>query len=203
MYKLMQLPYSTDALEPYIDQLTVETHYGKHHGGYVAKLNGILEGNEELLNMDIAELLVNLSKVEESKRQAVFNNGGQIYNHNVYWESMSPNGGGEPTGKLLEAINKTFGSFENLKKELSEAGATQFGSGWAWLSVNQAKELVVTKTSNAESPLMHSMSPIMTIDVWEHAYYLKYKNLRPDYIEAFFGVANWEGIGAKYDAVVS
>jgi superoxide dismutase, Fe-Mn family len=203
MHALIQLPYPTNSLEPYIDELTVQTHYSKHHAGYVNKLNGLLEGNEELLNMDIADLLVNLSKVDESVRQAVFNNGGQVYNHNIYWQSMSPDGGGEPTGKLQQAIQDQFGSYSQLKAELITAGSTQFGSGWAWLSLDQNKQLVVSKTSNADSPLMYSQFPLMVIDVWEHAYYLKYKNLRPDYLEAFFGVVDWQGIGNRYEQVLN
>jgi Fe-Mn family superoxide dismutase len=197
MFKLMQLPYAYDALEPFIDEQTVQIHYGKHHQGYVNKLNAALEGHSELLSLDLADLLLS-SEVPEDLKTAVFNNGGQVYNHNLYWESMAPNAGGEPTGELLEAINRNFGSFDKFKEEFSQAGSTQFGSGWAWLSVDSEGVLSISKTSNADNPLYHGKTPIMTMDVWEHAYYLKYKNARPDYIQAFWQVVNWEEVGKKF-----
>jgi Fe-Mn family superoxide dismutase len=198
MFTLMQLPYEFDALEPYIDAQTVQIHYGKHHQGYVNKLNTALEGLDDLLAMSIEELLLNIDSVPEGKKTAVLNSGGQVYNHNLYWESLAPQSGGEPTGELLEAINSSFGSFENFKKEFSEAGATQFGSGWAWLSVDANGSLVIDKTSNADTPLLHGKKPLMTMDVWEHAYYLKYKNARPDYIEAFWKLVNWDEVARKF-----
>lgn len=202
MFKLIQLPYDYSALEPHIDSLTVETHYDKHHRVYVAKLNTALEGTE-LLNKNLEEILTNMKMVPEEKYTAVFNNGGQVYNHNLYWNSISPDGGGEPTGKLAEKINSTFGSFENFKKEFSQLGATQFGSGWAWLSIDSQGELVLSSTANADSPIFHKMTPIMTMDVWEHAYYLKYKNLRPDYIESFWNVVDWGSINQRFEQAVS
>jgi Fe-Mn family superoxide dismutase len=201
MFKLMQLPYAYDALEPFIDEQTVQIHYGKHHQGYVNKLNAALEGHSELLSLDLADLLLS-SEVPEDLKTAVFNNGGQVYNHNLYWESMAPNAGGEPTGELLEAINRNFGSFDKFKEEFSQAGSTQFGSGWAWLSVDSEGVLSISKTSNADNPLYHGKTPIMTMDVWEHAYYLKYKNARPDYIQAFWQVVNWEEVGRKFATAV-
>jgi Fe-Mn family superoxide dismutase len=201
MFKLMQLPYAYDALEPFIDEQTVQIHYGKHHQGYVNKLNTALEGYSELLNLDLADLLLS-SEVPEDLKTAMFNNGGQVYNHNLYWESMAPNAGGEPTGELLEAINRNFGSFDKFKEEFSQAGSTQFGSGWAWLSVDSEGVLSISKTSNADNPLYHGKTPIMTMDVWEHAYYLKYKNARPDYIQAFWQVVNWEEVGRKFATAV-
>ena len=198
MFELMQLPYKYSDLEPHIDALTVETHYDKHHRGYVAKLNVALEGTD-LLNKNLEEILQNMSQVPEEKYQAVFNNGGQVYNHNLYWLSMSPNGGGEPVGKLAEKINSTFGSFEKFKEEFSSSGTTQFGSGWAWLTLDSSGELLIMSTDNADSPIFHKMTPIMTMDVWEHAYYLKYKNLRPDYIQSFWNVVDWTAINERYE----
>ena len=200
MFKLMQLPYEYSALEPHIDSLTVETHYDKHHRGYVKKLNAALEGTD-LLNKDLEEVLTNMKEVPEEKYTAVFNNGGQVYNHNLYWNSMSPDGGGEPNGSLAEKINKTFGNFEKFKEEFSKLGATQFGSGWAWLAVDSNGELIITSTSNADSPIFHKMTPIMTMDVWEHAYYLKYKNLRPDYIQSFWKLVDWESVQSRFDKI--
>jgi Fe-Mn family superoxide dismutase len=200
MFILMQLPYSTDALEPHIDTQTLETHYGKHHAGYVKKLNAALEDQKDLLEMDLEVLLTSLDKVPANLQKAVVNNGGQVYNHNLYWNSMNPNGGGVPTGSIAEAIDSEFGSFENFKEELSNTAATTFGSGWAWLSVDTSGKLEISSSSNADSPLLHGKTPILTIDVWEHAYYLKYKNLRPDYISAFWEVVDWESAEARYQA---
>ncbi len=196
----MTLPYGYSDLEPYIDALTVETHYDKHHRGYVAKLNQALESHSDLLEMSIEDLLKNLNKIPDEKKIAVINNGGQVYNHNLYWESITPNGGGEPAGELAEKINESFGSFNQFKADFSNTATTQFGSGWAWLSLDSKADLVISSTSNADSPLLHGMTPIMTMDVWEHAYYLKYKNLRPSYIEAFWNLVNWEEIAKKYNA---
>jgi Fe-Mn family superoxide dismutase len=202
MFELMQLPYDYSALEPHIDRETVETHYDKHHRGYVAKLNAALEGTD-LINKNLEEILQNMNLVPEEKYLAVFNNGGQVYNHNLYWMSISPNGGGEPSGQLAEKINQTFGSFEKFKQEFNDLGTTQFGSGWVWLSVDSNKELVLESTSNADSPIFHKMTPIMTMDVWEHAYYLKYKNLRPDYIQSFWNIVDWKAISKKFEDAVA
>ncbi len=202
MFTLPQLPYPTTALEPFIDDLTIQTHYGKHHQTYVNKLNAALENNPEYLEMDLIELLKSIPSLPENLKGPVTNNGGQVYNHNIYWESMAPNAGGKPSGKLLEAIEETFESFEKFKELFSAAGINQFGSGWAWLSVNENKELEVSSTSNADSPLLHGKNPILTMDVWEHAYYLKYKNLRPDYAGAFWNVVNWTEVSRKYEALV-
>jgi Fe-Mn family superoxide dismutase len=202
MFELMQLPYDYSALEPHIDRETVETHYDKHHRGYVAKLNAALEGTD-LINKNLEEILQNMNLVPEEKYLAVFNNGGQVYNHNLYWMSISPNGGGEPSGQLAEKINQTFGSFEKFKQEFNDLGTTQFGSGWVWLSVDSNKELVLESTSNADSPIFHKMTPIMTMDVWEHAYYLKYKNLRPDYIQSFWNIVDWKAISKRFEDAVA
>jgi superoxide dismutase, Fe-Mn family len=199
MFTLPQLPYSYDALEPFIDAKTVEIHHSKHHNTYVTKLNDALKDAPEYLQMSLEELLQSIPTLPANLQGPVTNNGGQVYNHNLYWESIAPNAGGLPTGKLLEAINEAFGDFENFKKIFSEAGATQFGSGWVWLSVDSSGLLVVDKTSNADSPLMHGKKPILTMDVWEHAYYLKYQNLRPDYISNFFNLINWTEVSRKFE----
>ena len=199
----MSLPYSLEALQPYIGADTLQIHHGKHHQAYVNKLNEILAGYPDLLEMSIEDILKNLDSVPESIKIAVINNAGQVYNHNLYWESMGPNAGGEPTGKLLEEINTTFGSFEKFKEEFSNLGVTQFGSGWTWLSVDASSKLVIEKTGNADSPIMHGKTPILTMDVWEHAYYLNYQNRRPDYISAFWNVVNWTEVSRKYEEVMN
>ncbi len=203
MFTLMQLPYNYEALEPYIDAKTVEIHYSKHHQAYVNKLNEALNSFPDLQNKTLEELLINLQDLPEDLRTPVLNNGGQLYDHNIYWESMSPNTESQPSGELAQAINQKFGSFEKFKEEFATLGTTQFGSGWAWLSVDQNGQLVAEKTSNADSPLLHGKTPILTMDVWEHAYYLKYQNKRPDYIQAFFNVINWTKVGQKYQKVAS
>lgn len=203
MHTLMSLPYSLEALQPYIGADTLQIHHGKHHQAYVNKLNEILAGYPDLLEMSIEDILKNLDSVPESIKIAVINNAGQVYNHNLYWESMGPNAGGEPTGKLLEEINTTFGSFEKFKEEFSNLGVTQFGSGWTWLSVDASSKLVIEKTGNADSPIMHGKTPILTMDVWEHAYYLNYQNRRPDYISAFWNVVNWTEVSRKYEEVMN
>jgi Fe-Mn family superoxide dismutase len=197
MHTLMKLPYQYSDLEPFIDAKTVEIHYSKHHQTYVNKLNEALAGTD-YAQRDLADLLKNVESLPENLKTPVINNGGQVYNHNLYWESMSPNSKAQPEGILAEKINQKWGSFDNFKSEFSNLGATQFGSGWVWLSVDQNKELVLEKTSNADSPIMHAKTPIMTMDVWEHAYYLKYQNLRPDYIKAFWSVVNWSEIESKF-----
>ncbi len=196
-FTLSELPYAYDALEPHIDARTMEIHHSKHHNGYTTKLNGAIEGTE-LAGKSIEEILKNL----DMSNGAVRNNGGGFYNHRLFWTIMSPNGGGEPTGELASAINAAFGSFEGFKTAFSNAAATQFGSGWAWLCVHPGGKLEVCGTPNQDNPLMSGIGcsgfPIMGIDVWEHAYYLNYQNRRPDYITAFFNVINWEEVAKNY-----
>ncbi|ESU30653.1 superoxide dismutase [Bacillus sp. 17376] len=196
-FKLPQLPYAYDALEPHIDKETMNIHHTKHHNTYVTNLNNALEGNEELLSKTVEEVVSNLDAVPEAARTAVRNNGGGHANHSLFWQVISPNGGGEPTGELAEAINSKFGGFEGFKEEFSKAATTRFGSGWAWLVVNNG-ELEVTSTPNQDSPLMEGKTPILGLDVWEHAYYLNYQNRRPEYIGAFWNVVNWEEVSKRY-----
>ncbi|NLC96957.1 MAG: superoxide dismutase [Erysipelotrichaceae bacterium] len=199
MFKQVELEYAYNALEPYIDALTMETHYEKHHKAYTNNLNGAVE-KLNLDNKSIEELLSTLDTIQdEALRKAVRNNGGGFYNHNLYFKSMKPNGSKTPTGELKDLIDETFGSYDNLKDELSKLGANQFGSGWAWLSLTPDNKLVTSSTPNQDNPLMDSSNtPLLGIDVWEHAYYLKYKNLRGDYINAFFEVVNWDEILKNY-----
>lgn len=197
-FELPNLPYAHDALEPHIDAKTMEIHHGKHHAGYTNNLNNAIKGSD-LEGKTIEEIL----EVCESN-PAVRNNGGGFYNHCLFWEVMSPNGGGNPSGALADAINNAFGSFENFKDEFSKAAATRFGSGWAWLCVKDGK-LEVCSTPNQDNPLMGigcSGTPILGLDVWEHAYYLNYQNRRPDYINAFFNVINWGVVADKYSAAL-
>jgi Fe-Mn family superoxide dismutase len=200
-FTLPALPYATDALEPHIDKLTMEIHHGKHHQAYVTNLNKALEGKPEADN-SIDDIIKNISKFPA----AVRNNGGGHYNHSLFWTLLSPNGGGEPTGALADAIKSTFGSFADFKTKVSEAGATRFGSGWAWLIVMADKKLAVTSTSNQDNPLMDIAevkgTPILGIDVWEHAYYLKYQNRRPDYLAAIWNVINWNHVAELYSKAV-
>ena len=193
-FELPNLPYAHDALEPHIDARTMEIHHGKHHAGYTSKLNAAVEGTD-LEGKDIETLLR-----EHSDNGAVRNNGGGFWNHALFWNSMSPNGGGAPEGALAEAIDRDFGSFENFKDEFSKAAATRFGSGWAWLCVNNGK-LEVCSSANQDNPLMPGVGcgghPILGLDVWEHAYYLNYQNRRPDYINAFFNVVDWGAVAAR------
>lgn len=196
-FELPSLPYSFDALEPHIDARTMEIHHGKHHAGYVANLNKALEGTE-LEGKSLDELLKDISKYPV----AVRNNGGGHYNHSLFWTVMGPNKGGNPSGELAEAINSTFGSFDSFKEKFSTAAATRFGSGWAWLVVANGK-LAVTSTPNQDNPLMDVAevkgTPILGLDVWEHAYYLHYQNKRPDYISAFWNVVNWDEVAKRYN----
>lgn len=196
-FELPALPYATDALEPHIDKQTMEIHHGKHHQAYVTNLNKALEGKPEA-GQSIEEIVKNISKFPA----AVRNNGGGHYNHSLFWEVIGPNKGGEPTGELAEAINAAFGSFADFKTKFAEAGATRFGSGWAWLSVGADKKLVVSSTPNQDNPLMDIAevkgTPILGMDVWEHAYYLKYQNRRPDYIAAFWSVVNWDAVAERF-----
>lgn len=198
-HELPELPYSHDALEPFIDKTTMEIHHGKHHNAYVTNLNNAISGNESLESKSIIELISDLDSVPEDIRGAVRNNGGGHANHSLFWSIMGPGKGGEPSGALGEAINSTFGSFETLKDEFTKAGMTRFGSGWAWLSISNGS-LVVSSTPNQDSPLMDGNEPIIGCDVWEHAYYLKYQNLRPDYLNAWWNVVDWDAALARFDA---
>lgn len=198
-FELPELPYAYDALEPHIDEATMKLHHDKHHATYVEKTNGALEKHPELAEKTIEELVADLQSVPEDVRTVIRNNGGGHANHTFFWEILSPNGGGEPTGALKEAIEETFGSFDKFKEELSAAAAGQFGSGWGWLVLNNGK-LEVTSTANQDSPLTEGKTPIIGVDVWEHAYYLNYQNRRPTYLEAFWNVVNWEEAGKRYDA---
>lgn len=195
-FELPKLPYAFDALEPHIDVRTMEIHHGKHHAGYTNNLNAAIAGTD-LEGKSIEEILKNCKD-----KPAVRNNGGGFYNHSLFWEIMSPNGGGQPTGELADAINSTFGSFDAFKEEFSKAAATRFGSGWAWLCVANGK-LEVCSTANQDNPVMGEGcqgTPILGLDVWEHAYYLNYQNRRPDYINAFFNVINWDEVAKRYAA---
>jgi Fe-Mn family superoxide dismutase len=198
-FELPQLPYAYDALEPHIDKETMNIHHTKHHNTYVTNLNNALAGNEELLSKTVEEIVANLDAVPESIRPAVRNNGGGHANHALFWQLLSPNGGGEPTGELADAITAKFGSVENFKDEFTKAATGRFGSGWAWLVVNNG-QLEITSTANQDSPLSEGKTPVLALDVWEHAYYLKYQNRRPEYITAFFNVVNWDEAAKRYNA---
>ncbi len=204
-HKLPELTYSYDALEPYIDARTMEIHHGKHHGGYVTKLNGAIEKSVALQNKSINDLIKNINDIPSDIRTAVRNNGGGHWNHTFFWKVMSKNGGGEPGGELAEAIKKKFGSFDEFKSQFKNAGATRFGSGWAWLVVDGSGELAIGSTPNQDNPLMDISDfkgqPILGVDVWEHAYYLKYQNRRPDYLDAFFNVINWDAVSENYNSI--
>ena len=196
-FSLPQLPYEYDALEPHIDKETMNIHHTKHHNTYVTNLNAALEGQEDLAGKSLEELLANIESVPENIRTAVRNNGGGHANHSLFWELLSPNGGGEPTGELAEAIAAKFGSFESFKEEFAKAATTRFGSGWAWLTVKDG-ELELYSTANQDSPLMEGKTPILGLDVWEHAYYLNYQNRRPEYIASFWNVVNWDEVSKRY-----
>ena len=202
-FSLPNLPYGLDALEPHIDAKTMEIHHGKHHAAYVNNLNKALEGKKDLEAKTVEQLIHNLSKVPEEIRTAVRNNGGGHYNHSLFWTMLAPKGGGAPQGKLAEAINKDFGSFEGLKEQFTKAATTRFGSGWAWLCLQQGK-LIIGSTPNQDNPIMDLADfkgkPILGLDVWEHAYYLKYQNRRPDYIAAFWNVINWSTVTKLFEA---
>ena len=201
-HTLPDLPYAYDALEPHIDAMTMEIHHSRHHQTYVNNLNAALEGTgQEATPVD--ELLANLDRLPEDKRQAVINNGGGHSNHSMFWQMMSPNGGGKPQGKVAEAIESELGGFEAFKDAFTKAGLGRFGSGWAWLSVTPEKKLVVENTLKQDSPLMHGNTPAPGLEVWEHAYYLKFQNKRPDYIGAFFNVVNWEEVERRYQAAIA
>jgi superoxide dismutase, Fe-Mn family len=196
-FELPQLPYAENALEPHIDKETMNIHHTRHHNTYVTNLNNALAGNEELLSKSVEEVIANLDAVPEAARTAVRNNGGGHANHSLFWQILSPNGGGAPAGELADAISSKFGSFENFKEEFAKAATTRFGSGWAWLSVSGG-ELEVSSTPNQDSPLMEGKTPILGLDVWEHAYYLNYQNKRPDYISSFWNVVNWDEVSKRY-----
>jgi len=196
MFKLPELGYEFGALEPYIDAKTMEIHHGKHHGTYVAKLNEALGKHPELESKSIEELLSDLETIPEDIRTAVRNHGGGHHNHSLFWENMQPGGAKEPIGAMVEAVNKAFGGFDGLKEKMTEAAVSQFGSGWAWLAESDGK-LEVYSTANQDSPLSENKKPMLGVDVWEHAYYLKYQNRRPDYVEAWWNVVNWDAVGQR------
>ncbi len=199
MFTLPDLPYALDALEPSIDARTMEIHHGKHHSGYTTKLNAAIDGTP-MADKNIEEILAGVS----SAGGAVRNNGGGYYNHSLFWTVMSPNGGGKPSGALAQAINQAFGSYDAFKEEFASAAGSRFGSGWAWLIVKEGGDLAVTSTPNQDNPLMDVAevkgTPILGLDVWEHAYYLNYQNRRPDYVSAFFDVINWDEVTKRYQA---
>ncbi len=197
-HTLPELPYALDALEPHIDARTLEIHHGKHHAAYVSKLNAALEGHPDLQRRSIEDLIANLAGVPDGVRTAVRNNGGGHLNHSIYWKNMGPGGGGAPSGELAKAIKTAFGSFEAFKEKFSAAAAGHFGSGWAWLSVDRSGGLVVQALPNQDSPLTEGLTPILTLDVWEHAYYLKFQNRRPDFIAAFWSVVNWADVAQRF-----
>ena len=201
-HTLPELPYAYDALEPHIDAMTMEIHHSRHHNTYVTNLNAALEGTG-LEDVPVEELVANLDRVPEEKRQAVINNGGGHANHSMFWQMMSPNGGGQPQGDVASAIDAELGGLDAFKEAFKKAALGRFGSGWAWLSVTPEKKLVVENTLNQDSPLMHGNTPVLGLDVWEHAYYLKFQNKRPDYVDAFFNVVNWEDVERRYQAAIA
>ena len=197
-YTLPPLPYAYDALEPHIDKATMEFHHDKHHQAYVDKLNAALEGTD-LADTPIEEILRDLGRVPEAKRAAVRNNGGGHHNHTMFWENMSPDGGGEPDGALADAIGSAFGSFADFQAKLKETGVNQFGSGWSWL-VKDGSGLAIVGSANQDCPISNGQAPLLGVDVWEHAYYLKYQNLRPNYIDAWWNVVNWPKVAERFAA---
>nr|WP_298412153.1 superoxide dismutase [uncultured Halomonas sp.] len=201
-HSLPELPYAYDALEPNIDAMTMEIHHSRHHQTYVNNLNAALEGTG-LEDKPVDELIADLDQVPEDKRQAVINNGGGHANHSMFWKMMSAQGSGKPEGQVAKAIDDELGGFDAFKESFTKAAVGRFGSGWAWLSVTPQKKLVVENTLNQDSPLMHGNTPVLGLDVWEHAYYLKYQNKRPDYIEAFYKVVDWSEVERRYQAAVS
>ncbi len=196
-YSLPNLPYAYDALEPHFDARTMEIHHTKHHQGYTTKVNAALEGTD-FEGKEIEEVLSNIDSLPADKKQAVINNGGGFANHSLFWSVLSPNGGGAPTGDLATAIESAFGSFDAFKEQFSNAAGTRFGSGWAWLVVDNG-DLKVISTANQDSPIMEGLTPILGLDVWEHAYYLNYQNRRPDYVSAFWNVVNWDAVADNFD----
>ncbi|NWL89535.1 MULTISPECIES: superoxide dismutase [unclassified Paenibacillus] len=201
-HQLPALPYANNALEPHIDEQTMMIHHDRHHNTYVTNLNAALESAPELQSKSVEELIADLDSVPESIRTAVRNNGGGHANHSLFWEVIGPNGGGQPSGKLADAINNELGGFDKFKEDFSKAATTRFGSGWAFLAVDNGK-LSVYSLPNQDSPIMEGKTPILGLDVWEHAYYLKYQNKRPDYISAFFNVINWAEVEKRYEAALN
>ena len=199
MYELPKLPYAHDALEPHIDARTMEIHHSKHHAAYVTNLNGAIEKHPELGKKTVEELLRGIDQVPEDIRTVVRNHGGGHANHSLFWQVMGPNGGGVPTGALADALAGAFGSFEAFKEKLSDAGVKRFGSGWGWLTIAGGK-LEISSSANQDSPLMEGKTPLLGVDVWEHAYYLKYQNRRPDYVTAWWHVVNWAEVARRYEA---
>jgi superoxide dismutase, Fe-Mn family len=199
-YELPPLPYPFDALEPHIDAKTMEIHHDKHHQTYITNANNALKDHPDLAAKPVEELIANLSAVPDGIRGVVRNNAGGHANHSFFWKILGPNAGGTPSGKLASAIDSTFGGLEQFKEKLQAAGAARFGSGWAWLVVNKAGTLEIVSTPNQDSPIMDGLKPVLGVDVWEHAYYLKYQNRRPDYLKAVWSVINWEAVGKNYDA---
>ncbi len=203
-HELPELDYAHDALEPHFDARTMEIHHGKHHAAYIANLNGAIEGNADLEDKAVCALVSDLGSVPEGIRGAVRNNGGGHLNHSFFWGILSPNGGGEPTGAIADAINSAFGSFDNLKEEFKKAAMTRFGSGWAWVVKKEDGSLAVTSTPNQDNPIMGEAAgccgcaPVIGLDVWEHAYYLNYQNLRGDYVDAFWSVINWDAVNENF-----
>jgi superoxide dismutase, Fe-Mn family len=195
-FSVPDLPYDYDALEPHIDEATMRVHHDKHHQAYVDKANGALEGTE-WADRDVEDVLQNLDSLPADKQGPVRNNGGGHYNHTLFWQMLSPNGGGAPSGDLAAAIDSAFGSFDEFKTKFKEAGIGQFGSGWAWL-VKEGDGVAIVKTPNQDSPISDGKTPLLGCDVWEHAYYLKYQNKRPDYIDAFWNVVNWDYVGQRF-----
>ena len=202
-YTLPQLPYAYDALEPHIDAKTMEIHHTKHHQAYIDKANAALEKHPNLAGQDVDDLLRNLASVPEDVRGVLRNNAGGHSNHRLFWTVLKPGGGGKPTGDVAQAIDKKFGGFEKFVEEFNNAAATRFGSGWAWLTVDKAGEIAVESTPNQDTPFSEGRTPILGLDVWEHAYYLKYQNRRPDYAKAFWNVENWEEVSRRYAAAKS
>ena len=200
-YTLPNLPYSNNALEPHIDARTMEIHHTKHHQAYINNANKALEGKADLAAKSVEELISNLNAVPEEIRGVLRNNAGGHANHSLFWAIMGPKKGGEPTGKIGEAITKEFGSFAAFKEKFTAAATSRFGSGWAWLSVNKDGKLEVHSTANQDNPLMEGKTPLLGVDVWEHAYYLNYQNRRPDYVAAFFNVVNWDEVNNRFAAV--
>lgn len=198
-HTLPELGYAFDALEPYIDAQTMEIHHGKHHNGYVTKLNKALEGHDALAAKELKDLLADLNAIPDAVRTAVRNNGGGHFNHTLFWQMMGKGKGGEPVGALGSGINDAFGSFDAFKEKFSAAAAGRFGSGWAWLVFDGQGKLAVTSTANQDNPVSEGSTPLLGLDVWEHAYYLKYQNRRPEYVDAFWSVVNWEFCNARYE----
>ena len=197
-FELPPLPYDYSALEPYIDTQTMQLHHDKHHAAYVNNLNAALKDNSQFSSMNVDDVLRHIKDVPDNVRTAVQNNGGGHSNHSMFWQIMTPNGGGQPSGALANAINSTFGSFDAFKTQFNDAGVKRFGSGWAWLVLDQSGKLQVISSANQDSPLMNGIYPVMGNDVWEHAYYLKYQNRRPDYLNAWWNVVNWDEVAKRY-----